>query len=112
MGAQVAASQGLKCFAVAAPKDSRRRILSMRGRSAFTPVFLLLALSFASLNGRTFQVPSLRVGRRGVISAPEDARPPSGLAPGSYSQLDRSFTSLRALTGSKEVDLAIGGSVV
>lgn len=88
----------------------------MRGRSAFTPIFFLLALSFSRtphLNGRTFQVRNLpRAGKKTVIFVPEGARPLSGLAPGSCSQLDRSYTSLRALTGSKEVDIALGGTVV
>lgn len=89
----------------------------MRGRSAFTPILLVLALSCCSrspnLNGCTFQIQSLpRVERKGLIFVPQSARPQSGLALGSCFRLDRSVTSLRALTGSKEVDLALGGFVV
>lgn len=89
----------------------------MRGRSAFTPIALLLALSFSRsphFNGCAFQVQSLpRLERRGVIFLPQSAHQLSGLTLGSCSRLDCSFTSLRSsLTGSKEVDLALGGSVV
>lgn len=88
----------------------------MRGRSAFTPIVLLLALTFSRsphFNGCTFQVQSVpRLERRGVIFLPQSDRQLSGLTLGSCSRLDRSVTSLRVLTGSKEVDLALGGSVV
>lgn len=88
----------------------------MRGRSTFTPIVLLLALSFSrspNLNGCTFQVQSLpSLEKRGVTLLPQSARQLSGLTFRSCSHQDRSLTSLRALTGSKEVDLALGGCVV